>query len=66
MPGGRCRKCGCQSFDCNALQYAVNGFTKTVDVIACGFAKAFGNNCSPNENLAYRRCSCGHHYNYHA
>ena len=66
MPGGKCRKCGCTSFDCGWAQYAVNGITKTGDLIACGFAKAFGHDSTPNQDLAYKRCSCGHHYNYHA
>ena len=66
MSGGRCRKCGCQQFECGFWQGCANAFFKGTDVIACGVGKALGNNPQPNQNVALRNCSCGHQYNYHA
>ena len=42
-----------------------NAFQKTADVIATGVGKALGGNPQPNQNVAYKMCSCGHHKNYH-
>ena len=42
-----------------------NAFLKTVDVFAIAVGKALGGNPQPNQNVAYKMCSCGHHKNYH-
>ena len=42
-----------------------NAFQKTADVIATGVGKALGGNPQPNQKVAYKMCSCGHHKNYH-
>ena len=65
MGGGKCRKCGCTQYDCDFWQGCANAFQKTVDVLSTGVGKALGHNPQPNQNVAYRNCSCGHHENYH-
>ena len=62
---GRCRRCGCTEYNCDFWQYCGNFFQKTTDVIATAGNKFFGGNQQPNQNLAYRNCTCGHQRNYH-
>jgi len=60
MPGGKCRKCGCKQFDMNFWQGCANflnwGVSKADQII---------NNKDKDQSAALKKCSCGHHYNYH-
>ena len=62
---GRCRRCGCTEFECGFLQYCVNFVEKAVDMGAVAFGKVNGHNPQPNQNVAFRKCTCGHQRNYH-
>ena len=58
---GRCRRCGCTEYDCGFVQFCANVLEKTVDIVV----KANGHNPQPNQNVAFRKCTCGHHKYYH-
>ena len=58
---GRCRRCGCTEYYCDFWQFCANVVEKGVDI----FAVANGHNPQPNQNVAFRKCRCGHHENYH-
>ena len=60
MPGGKCRKCGCSKFDMDFWQGCAN-------VLTWGVSKAdqIINNKDKDQSVALKKCSCGHHYNYH-
>jgi hypothetical protein len=61
MPGGKCRKCGCTSFDMDFFQGTANVLNWAVD----GAARIFSG-APKDQSAALKKCSCGHHYNYHA
>ena len=60
MPGGKCRKCGCEQFDMDFWQGTANVLNWGVDDSDRIFAGA-----EKDESVALKKCSCGHHYNYH-
>ena len=52
-------------YECDFWQGCANGFLKTFDVLTTGVGKALGGNPQPNQNVAYKMCSCGHQRNDH-
>ena len=58
---GRCRRCGCTEYYCDFWPVCANYF----DALAKGFGKALDGNPQPNQNVAYRNCTCGHQRNNH-
>lgn len=62
---GPCRKCGCQSFRYN--------FVSATQKLFSGFSFSFGGvsgstipvQDNKSDQVAYRNCLCGHHFNYH-
>ena len=61
MGAGKCRKCGCTSFDMDFFQGTANVLNWMVD----GAARIFSG-VEKDQSAALKKCSCGHHYNYHA
>ena len=62
---GRCRRCGCTEYDCGFVQFSANVLEKGVNMVANAFAIANGHNPQPDQNVAFRKCTCGHQRNYH-
>lgn len=67
---GKCKKCGCTGFFWNPVSAAQK--------LASGTTASYSNNGAtvnyqtmPNQDnksdqVAYKNCTCGHHYNYHS
>ena len=67
---GKCKKCGCTGFFWNAVsagqkifsgstaQYSNKGATINYQTMPAQDNKS--------DQVAYRNCTCGHHYNYHS
>ena len=60
MPGGKCRKCGCDSFSMDIFQGGANILNWGV----ASAARIMGGG-DKDESAALKKCGCGHHYNYH-
>ncbi len=60
MPGGKCRKCGCDSFSMDIFQCGANILNWGV----ASAARIMGGG-DKDESAALKKCGCGHHYNYH-
>ena len=60
MPGGQCSQCGCSSFNMDIFQGAANVLNWGV----ASAARIFGG-APKDDSAALKKCSCGHHYNYH-
>ena len=70
---GKCKKCGCTSFFWNpasAAQKLLSGSEHQVkykgpEVEFGSTFKGMSSQDNKSDQVAYRNCSCGHHYNYH-
>ena len=60
MPGGKCRRCGCSGFDMDVWQ----GTANVLNWAVAGAARIVSG-AEKDESAALKKCSCGHHYNYH-
>ena len=60
MGEGKCRKYGCTHFDMDWKQGCAN-----IANWAAVKAKEIKNGTDKDESAALKKCSCGHHYNYH-
>jgi hypothetical protein len=63
---GKCSKCGCSDFKWNAVsaaQKAVSGISGNVKGVNFQTMPYQDNK---SDQVAYKNCQCGHHYNYHS
>lgn len=70
---GKCKKCGCTGFFWNVVSAGQKWYSGTSSSVNLSY-KGVGiqgsvKGMSPQDNksdqVAYRNCTCGHHYNYH-
>ena len=68
---GKCRKCGCTSFFWNPMSFGQkmmsgsNWDVSSPDQSVKGNVQFMKGQDNKSDQVAYRNCTCGHHYNYH-
>lgn len=67
---GKCKKCGCTGFFWNpvsAVQKLASGTTGTYssDGNTVNY-QTMASQDNKSDQVAYKNCTCGHHYNYHS
>ena len=67
---GKCSKCGCTGFFWNpvsAAQKFMSGSTGNYnDGKVSGSYQTMPSQDNKSDQVAYKNCTCGHHYNYHS
>lgn len=70
---GKCKKCGCKGYFWNpvsAAQKGLSGFSlsfefKNKKLWGGGSPGFMAYQDNKSDQVGYRNCTCGHHYNYH-
>jgi len=70
---GKCKKCGCKSFFWNPVSAAQKLFSGSETTVGYkgpqgqveSTFKGMPSQDNKSDQVAYKNCSCGHHYNYH-
>lgn len=65
-----CSKCGCKSFSWNPVsagQKLLSGINVNLNFgVVSGSLSTMSSQDNTSKQVAYKNCTCGHHYNYHS